>query len=211
MSVPLILLLSAPSGAGKTTVAEGMIASVPNLRRVITCTTRPPRPGEVPDRDYHFLTPEEFAVRVGRDEFLEHASVYGRSYGTLKRSVHELLGAGHDVLLNIDVQGAAHVRREALEDPVLSRALVTVFLTPPTLSELEQRLRGRGSDAEDVIRRRLESALEEAARWREFDYLIVSGTRAEDLSRLQAIYTAEGLRRERSSLQFGTSAMPGSE
>jgi guanylate kinase len=203
MSSPLILLLSAPSGAGKTTVADGLIATTPNLHRVTTCTTRPPRPGEVPGKDYHFLTPEEFSERVAQGEFLEHATVYGKSYGTLKRSVHELLESGHDVLLNIDVQGAERVRQEAQRDAVLSGALVTVFLTPSSLTELETRLRGRGSDAEDVIQRRLESARAEAARWEEFDYLVVSGTRAEDLARMQAIYIAEHLRRERNTLEFG--------
>lgn len=203
MSSPLILLISAPSGAGKTTVAEGMITTSPNLRRVTTCTTRPPRAGEVPGRDYHFLTPEEFASRQAGGEFLEQATVYGKSYGTLKRSVHELLEAGQDVLLNIDVQGAERVRLEAQSDAVLARALVTVFLTPPTLKELEGRLRGRGSDAEDVIQQRLESARAEAARWQEFDYLIVSGTREEDLARMQAIYQAERLRRERNELRLG--------
>ncbi|MEN9674461.1 MAG: hypothetical protein RIS76_357 [Verrucomicrobiota bacterium] len=202
MSSPLILLLSAPSGAGKTTVADGLIATTPNLRRVTTCTTRPPRPGEVPGKDYHFLSPAEFSERVARGEFLEHATVYGKSYATLKRSVHELLESGHDVLLNIDVQGAERVRQEAQRDAVLSGALVTVFLTPSSLTELETRLRGRGSDAEEVIQRRLESARTEAARWEEFDYLVVSGTRAEDLARMQAIYTAERLRRGRNTLQL---------
>lgn len=199
MSTPLILLLSAPSGAGKTTVADGLVSSLPNLRRVITCTTRPPRPGEVPGKDYHFLSVAEFSDRIGRGEFLEHANVYGKSYGTLKRSVLELLESGQDVLLNIDVQGAGHVRIEAREDGILARALVTIFLTPSTVTELEKRLRGRGSDAEDVIRRRLESAQAETSRWEEFDYLVISGTREEDLSRMRSIYTAERLRRERNT------------
>ncbi|MCW5558344.1 MAG: guanylate kinase [Verrucomicrobiae bacterium] len=202
MHSPLILLLSAPSGAGKTTVADAMIATTPSLRRVVTCTTRPPRPGEVAGRDYHFLEVAEFAARVERGEFLEHATVYGKSYGTLKRSVVELLEAGQDVLLNIDVQGAARVRAEARTDPRLARALVTVFLTPSTLTELERRLRGRGSDSEEVIRRRLESAQAEVARWREFDYLLVSATRQEDLARMQAIFTAETLRRDRNELRL---------
>jgi len=202
MRAPLILLISAPSGAGKTTVADGMIAAVPSLRRVVTCTTRPPRAGEADGRDYHFLDVAGFAARVERGEFLEHATVYGKSYGTLKRSVVELLEGGHDVLLNIDVQGAARVRGESQADPLLSRALVTVFLTPPSLSELERRLRGRGSDSEEVIRRRLDTARSEAARWHEFDYLLVSATREQDLARMQAVFTAETLRRGRNELRF---------
>ena len=197
MSSPLVLLVSAPSGGGKTTVCAALLAANAGLRRVITCTTRPPRPGERDGVDYHFFTPEEFARRVSAGEFLEHATVYGRSYGTLKASVLDLLAAGHDVLLNIDVQGAASVRRVAAADPVLARALVTVFLTPPTLAELESRLRGRGADPEEVVVHRLAEARLEAAQWGEFDYLVVSGTRTEDARRMQAIHDAERLRRSR--------------
>lgn len=203
MGLPLILLVSAPSGAGKTTVGEALLKQAPRLRRVVTCTTRAPRAGEVPGVDYHFLSPDEFSERVARGEFLEHATVYGRSYGTLKSAVLEQLSAGNDVLLIIDVQGAASVRRVAASDPVLSRALVTVFLTPSGMGELERRLRGRASEAEEVVQRRLQAAREEAARWGEFDYLIVSGTREEDLRRLHAVYMAESLRRERQDFRFG--------
>jgi guanylate kinase len=198
MSAPIIFLISAPSGAGKTTVCNALLAANPNLRRVVTSTTRPARAGEQHGVDYHFFSPEEFARRQAAGEFLEHASVYDRSYGTLKSSVLDLLTAGHDVLLNIDVQGAASVRRVAAGDPVLRRALVTVFLTPETLAELESRLRGRGSDPEEVIARRLAEAKSEAGRWSEFDYLVVSRTRAEDARRMQAIYDTERLRSGRS-------------
>ncbi|MEI6357773.1 MAG: guanylate kinase [Verrucomicrobiota bacterium] len=197
MANPIILLISAPSGGGKTTVCSSLLAANAGLRRVVTCTTRAPRPGEQDGVDYHFFTPEDFARRAGAGEFLEHANVYGRSYGTLKSSVLDLLAAGNDVLLNIDVQGAASVRKVAASDPVLSGALVTVFLTPPTLAELESRLRGRGADAEEVVLRRLSEARVEAARWTEFDYLVVSGTRSDDSRRMQAIHDAERLRRSR--------------
>ena len=194
MSSPIILLISAPSGAGKTTVCNALLAANSNLRRVVTSTTRPARPGEQHGVDYHFFSAGEFARRREADEFLEHASVYDRAYGTLKSSVLDLLAADHDVLLNIDVQGAASVRQVAARDPVLRRALVTVFLTPPTLAELEVRLRGRGADPEAVIARRLAEARGEAGRWSEFDYLVVSDTRAEDSRRMQAIYDTERLR-----------------
>jgi guanylate kinase len=199
---PLILLVSAPSGAGKTTVGEALLGHAPGLRRVTTCTTRAPRGSEVHGVDYHFLSSDDFSGRVGRGEFLEHATVYGRSYGTLKSSVLELLGEGSDVLLIIDVQGAASVRKAAQADPILARALVTVFLTPPTMSQLEQRLRGRGSDSEESLRCRLEAARSEAARWTEFDYLLLSDTREADLARLRAIYDAESLRRDRQDFQL---------
>lgn len=197
MATPIILLISAPSGGGKTTVCSGLLAANPNLRRVVTCTTRPPRPGEVNGVDYHFFSPEDFARRVAADEFLEHAKVYDRSYGTLKSSALDLLAAGQDVLLNIDVQGAASVRHRARTDAILGRALVTVFLTPASLTELEGRLRGRGSDSEAEVARRLAEARVEAAQAGEFDYLVVSGTREDDARRMQAIYEAERLRKTR--------------
>jgi guanylate kinase len=197
MATPIILLISAPSGGGKTTVCSGLLAANPNLRRVVTCTTRPPRAGEVNGVDYHFFSPEDFARRVAADEFLEHAQVYDRRYGTLKSSVLDLLAAGQDVLLNIDVQGAASVRRMAKTDATLGRALVTVFLTPASLTELEVRLRGRGSDSEAEVARRLAEARVEAAQAGEFDYLVVSGTREEDARRMQSIYEAERLRKMR--------------
>jgi guanylate kinase len=202
MATPILLLISAPSGGGKTTVCSALLGANAGLRRVVTCTTRLPRPGEQDGVDYHFFTPEDFARRAGAGEFLEHATVYGRSYGTLKSSVLDLLAAGNDVLLNIDVQGAASVRKVATSDPVLSGALVTVFLTPPTLAELESRLRGRGADAEEVVLRRLAEARAEAARWTEFDYLVVSGARADDSRRMQAIHDAERLRRSRARFEL---------
>lgn len=199
----VILLISAPSGGGKTTVCTAMLARHPRLRRVITCTTRAPRPGEADGVDYHFFTREEFEGRLAAGEFLEHAEVYGNRYGTLRTSVLGVLQGGQDVLLNIDVQGAASIRRMAMADAELGGALATVFLTPGTLAELESRLRGRGSEAEDVVRRRLEAAPREVAEAVHFDYVVVSGTREEDVARVEAIYAAERCRRHRVRLEFG--------
>lgn len=200
----VLLLISAPSGGGKTTVCSGLLASNPRLRRAVTCTTRAPRPGEVDGVDYHFLTPEKFTAEVEAHGFLEHATVYGNRYGTLRSSVLVQLRAGHDVLLNIDVQGAASVRKAAEHDRELGDALATLFLTPPSLRELEARLRGRGSEAEEVLRRRLEAASWEVAEAVHFDYLLVSGTREEDLRRAQAVYDAERLRQHRVPFEFGS-------
>ncbi len=202
MSSPLIFLISAPSGVGKTTVCQGLLAAQPTLRRAVTCTTRPPRVGEQDGVDYYFLGEDDFGARVQRGDFLEHASVYGRSYGTLKSEVRDHLVAGRDVLLNIDVQGAAAVRTAAATDPALASALVTVFYTTATRQELEVRLRGRAADPEAVIQRRLAEAGVEAARWGEFDYLVVSGSRAEDLQRMQIIFAAEKLRQTRARFEF---------
>lgn len=197
---PVLLLVSAPSGAGKTTVCQGLLAAHPALTRAITCTTRSPRAGEVHGRDYYFLAPEEFEQRVQASEFLEHAGVYGNRYGTLRSEVHRRLDAGRDVLLTIDVQGAASVRAQAARDPLIERALVTVFLATPSVAELERRLSGRATDPPEVIERRLAAARLEMSEARHFAYLLVSGTVEEDRRRLVTIYEAEKLRFDRVAL-----------
>jgi len=193
----LLVVLSAPSGAGKTTVCQQLTAADPGIVRAITCTTRPPRPGECEGVDYYFLDAEKFLKRVQAGEFLEHATVYGHSYGTLKSEVRSRLRAGQDVLLNVDVQGAATIREKAQEDPELKRALVSVFLTPQSLAQLETRLRKRGTDEPAVIQRRLGVARQEIAQWRHFDYLLISNTIPEDLGRMLTIVEAEKMRSSR--------------
>jgi len=194
---PLLVLISGPSGGGKTTVWQQLLAARPQMSRVVTCTTRPPRPGERESVDYYFLDADSFLKRVQAGNFLEHATVYGNSYGTLKSEVLSKLRQGTDVLLSVDVQGAAAVRDRAQEDPELKRALVSVFITPPTLSILEQRLRKRGTDSAAVIQKRLGVARQELAQWKKFDYLLLSTTMAEDLRRILAIVEAEKLRASR--------------
>jgi len=194
----LLVVISAPSGAGKTTVCQQVLAARPEMTRAITCTTRPPRPGEQDAVDYYFLDAADFLKRVQAGNFLEHATVHGHSYGTLKSEVLTKLRAGKDVLLNVDIQGAATIRTRAAEDPELSRALVTVFLTPPSMTVLEGRLRNRATDAEAVIQKRLGVARQEVAQWKHYDYLLISGTIPEDLQRMQAILAAEKMRCHRS-------------
>lgn len=197
---PLLIVVSAPSGGGKTTLCEQLVAARGNITRAITCTTRNPRPGEKDGVDYYFLDAGTFLKRVQAGNFLEHATVYGNSYGTLKSEVLGKLRQGLDVVLNIDVQGAAAIREHSAGDPELKRALVTVFLTPPTLATLEQRLRKRGLDGATAIQKRLSVAKQEIAQWRHFDYLIVSSSIAEDLRRMQAILDAEQMRQSRAQL-----------
>jgi guanylate kinase len=194
---PLLIVLSAPSGGGKTTLMEGMLAANPALTRAVTCTTRAPRGREKNGVDYIFLGADDFLKRVQAGNFLEHATVYGNSYGTLKAEVLGKLRRGKDVLLAVDVQGAASIRAAAEQDAELAEALVTVFLTPPTLKVLEERLRKRNQDSKDSIRRRLAVSRQEIAQWRNFDYLILSSSIAEDIRRMQAIYDAERMRRTR--------------
>ncbi len=145
-SAPLLILISAPSGGGKTTLCQQLVAARPDMTRAITCTTRPPRPGEKDGVDYHFLDAAEFERLVQAGDFIEHATVFGRSYGTLRSELLDKLRAGRNVLLNVDVQGAATIRARAQAEPELKRALVTVFLTPQSVAVLKERLKKRNTD-----------------------------------------------------------------
>ena len=193
----LLVLISAPSGGGKTTLCEQLLATDPNIIRVITCTTRPPREGEQDGVDYYFLDVETFRRRVGAGDFLEHANVHGNHYGTLKSEVLSKLDLGKNVLLSVDVQGAASIRDRAETDLRLKQALVTVFITPPSMKTLEERLKTRGKDSPAIIDRRLSVAREEIAQWKFYDYLIPSTTIREDLRRMEAILIAEKMRQSR--------------
>jgi guanylate kinase len=197
-STPLLILISAPSGGGKTTLCQQLLKSRPDMTRAITCTTREPRPGEKDGVDYHFFDASEFLKRLHAGNFLEHATVYGNSYGILKSELLGKLREGKDVLLNVDVQGAATIREQAESEPELKRALVTVFLTPTPLSVLEERLKKRAADSAAVIQKRLAVARQEIAQWKNFDYLLTSTTKQEDLRRMLAIVEAEKMRVARS-------------
>ncbi len=198
VGTPLLVVISAPSGGGKTTLCNQLLTARPEMARAITCTTREPRGDEKDGEDYYFLDAGSFLKRVQAGNFLEHATVYGQSYGTLKSEVLGKLRAGKDVLLNIDVQGAAAVRKCAEEDPELKRALVTVFLTPATLAVLEARLQKRGTDTTADIKKRLGVARQEIAQWKNFDYLIISRGIDDDVRNMQAIIEAEKMQTARS-------------
>ena len=195
---PLLILICAPSGGGKTTLCELLLEARPDMSRAITCTTREPRDGEKEGVDYHFLAAEDFLKRVQAGNFLEHATVYGNSYGLLKSELLTKLRAGKDVLLNVDVQGAATIRAKAEEEPELKKALVTVFLTPPTVEVLEQRLKKRNKDSATAMQKRLAVAKQEVAQWKNFDYLIFSGAKQEDLRKMLEVVEAEKMRTVRS-------------
>ncbi len=191
---PLLIVISAPSGGGKTTLCQQLLATHPNVTRVVTCTTRPPRAGERAGVDYHFLDAVTFEKRVQAGEFLEYATVYGHRYGNTKSEVLAGLRKGRDVLLSVDVQGVAAIRARAAIDAALQRALLTVFLTPASIAVLEQRLRRRGADSEEVIQQRLQVASQENTEWTHFDYLIISTTIDEDLRRMRCILESEKMR-----------------
>ena len=186
----LLLVLSAPSGAGKTTLAHGFRARHPDAVFSISATTRAPRGAERDGIDYHFVTPERFAELVARDAFAEWAEVHGQRYGTLRDTVDETLAAGRIALFDIDVQGGAQIKA-AWPD-----ATATVLIVPPDAAELERRLRGRSTDSDEVIRRRLAAARAEIARGlATYDYVVLNDAVDHALARLDAIAASERARR----------------
>ncbi|NOX80393.1 MAG: guanylate kinase [Deltaproteobacteria bacterium] len=191
MSSGILLVLSAPSGGGKTTILKRVMADLPGLVFSVSHTTRKPRPGEEDGRDYYFVSRREFESIRDRQPsgFLEWAEVHGNLYGTSRAAVEQRLGAGRDVVLDIDVQGAAQIRKSA--DPV------AVFIAPPSLAELEARLRGRGTEDEQTIALRLENAKQELRVVDSYDYLIVNDRLAEAVESLRSIIIAERCRRRR--------------
>jgi guanylate kinase len=163
----VLYIVSAPSGAGKTSLVKALLKTDPAIRLSVSYTTRPPRPGETDGRDYHFVSRERFQEMLAEGEFLEHAEVYGNFYGTSKGSIARDLDAGRDILLEIDWQGAAQVKRHFPQS-------ASVFILPPSFNALRTRLAGRGQDSEEVIERRLAAAAHEVAHAEAFDYIIVN-------------------------------------
>lgn len=192
----ILLVVSGPSGSGKTTLCR-QLADSGEAHYSISCTTRSPRPGELHGRDYHFLTREEFQRRLDHGDFLEHAEVHGNLYGSLKCEVSAYLRAGTDVVMDIDVQGAAQVR--ACADEEIHRAFVDLFVMPPSEAELHDRLSGRGTDSAEVIALRMTNALEEMSHWRTYSHRLLSSSRTEDYARFQSLVTAERMRVSRLS------------
>ncbi len=187
----LMLVLSSPSGAGKTTLSRMLLERDGNLRMSVSVTTRPRRPGEVDGHDYFFIDPAEFERMVDGDALLEHARVFGNRYGTPKAAVEQMLAEGRDVLFDIDWQGTQQLAEKARDD------LVSVFVLPPSTAELERRLRMRAADSEEEVRRRMAKAADEMSHWAEYDYVIVNQDLEDSVGKVEAILTAERLKRER--------------
>jgi len=184
----ILFVVSAPSGAGKTTLVE-RIRRTPNLFYSVSCTTRTPRAGEIDGQDYRFLSDADFRERVAKGDFVEHAQVHGDHYGTLRGPIVTNLETGKDVLIDIDTQGAAVIRN--CGDPLIKDALADVFIMPPDLEELRKRLLKRGTETAQQIDSRLATAAREMEHWRDYRYNIISGSVEEDLQRFRQIMEAE--------------------
>ncbi|MBU0557631.1 MAG: guanylate kinase [Alphaproteobacteria bacterium] len=193
----LLFVLSSPSGAGKSTISRKLLAHDPGLTMSVSATTRPMRPGEVDGKDYHFVDLERFRAMVSDNEFLEWAHVFDHRYGTPRAPVEGMLEAGHDVLFDIDWQGAQQLHQLAGGD------VVRVFILPPSMIELEARLRGRGTDSNEVIERRMARAHSEIAHWDGYDYVLVNDDAESCFEKVRTILQAERLKRHRQTGLIG--------
>ncbi|MBL8691507.1 MAG: guanylate kinase [Rhodospirillaceae bacterium] len=187
----LMLVLSSPSGAGKTSIARKLLELDEAITMSVSVTTRKKRPGEVAGRDYHFIDRTEFDLMVNRRELLEHAKVFDNYYGTPKKPVEEQLARGRDVLFDIDWQGTQQLRDAARED------LVSVFILPPSTGELERRLKSRAQDTPAIVAKRMSKASDEMSHWPEYDYIVVNHDFEKSVAEVHSILTAERMRRQR--------------
>ena len=187
----MMLVLSSPSGAGKSTISRALLANHDNLTMSISATTRSIRPGEVDGKDYIFIDQAKFDSMVAEGEFLEYATVFGNSYGTPRGSVMDALTSGQDVLFDVDWQGTQQLRQNALED------VVSIFVLPPSIEELERRLYSRAQDTEEVVKGRMARAHDEISHWAEYDYIIINEKVDISISTADSILTAERARRRR--------------
>ena len=187
----LMLVLSSPSGAGKTTLSRRLLDADPTVALSVSVTTRKQRPGEVDGRDYHFIDAQRFDAMVANGELLEWAQVFGHRYGTPRARVEETLAQGRDVLFDIDWQGTQQLREKAVRD------LVSIFVLPPSIPDLERRLRTRAQDSDEVIHARMAKAADEMSHWAEYDYVVINTDIDRAVAEVRSILAAERLRRER--------------
>ncbi|MEX0695798.1 MAG: guanylate kinase [Rhodospirillales bacterium] len=187
----LMLVLSSPSGAGKSTISRALLEKHPDLMMSVSTTTRPMRPGEVEGKDYYFIDTKSFEDMVEKDQFLEHAKVFDNYYGTPRAPVEAALKSGKDVLFDVDWQGTQQLRQNARDD------LASIFILPPSVEELERRLYARAQDPEDVVKRRMAKATSEMSHWAEYDYIIINEKIPESVAEAEAILAAERLKRDR--------------
>ncbi len=186
----LLIVISAPSGAGKTTICKGLLDEFPDLRFSVSCTTRPPRKGEKDGEDYHFVSVENFKVRIEEGEFVEWEEIYGHFYGTSKKEIEDLIQRGYDVILDIDTKGAGNVKSIYPEG-------VFVFIMPPSVEILKERLKKRGSETDDIIKVRFDRAMEEIRENEWYDYVIFNDILGNSVGVMRSVYIAEKNRKSR--------------
>tara|TARA_B100000749_G_C18355135_1_gene435002 strand:- start:151 stop:759 length:609 start_codon:yes stop_codon:yes gene_type:complete len=186
-----MLVLSSPSGAGKTTIAQRLLKADKNVRMSVSVTTRPQRENELPGKDYHFVNTKTFQQMQKNGELLEYATVFGHFYGTPREKVEELLAGGNDIVFDIDWQGAQQITEKARDD------VVKIFILPPSTKELERRLKNRAQDSEDVVATRMKNSASEITHWAEYDYVLINQTLDHTMKQVLTILSAERLRRHR--------------
>ena len=186
-----MLVLSSPSGAGKTTIAQRLLKADKNVRMSVSVTTRPQRENELPGKDYHFVNTKTFQQMQKNGELLEYATVFRHFYGTPREKVEELLAGGNDIVFDIDWQGAQQITEKARDD------VVKIFILPPSTKELERRLKNRAQDSEDVVATRMKNSASEITHWAEYDYVLINQTLDHTMKQVLTILSAERLRRHR--------------
>ena len=190
----VLVILSSPSGAGKTSIARALVEENKNFLFSVSATTRKSRPGEVNGREYHFLTVDEFRERINDDQFLEHAKVFGNLYGTPLEPVMESINDGKDLIFDVDWQGGKQIRSSSL-----SKFVISVFILPPSIKALHERLMKRAQDSSETVKDRMTKSIGEIMHWKEYDYVIVNNDFEQTLNEVKSIITSEKLRRVRNS------------
>jgi guanylate kinase len=190
----VLVILSSPSGAGKTSIARALVEENKNFLFSVSATTRKSRPGEVNGREYHFLTVDEFRERIDNGQFLEHAKVFGNLYGTPLQPVLESINNGKDLIFDVDWQGGKQIRGSSL-----SKFVVSIFILPPSIKALQERLMKRAQDSSDTVKDRMRKSIGEIMHWKEYDYVIVNSNFEQTLHEVKSIITSEKLRRVRNS------------
>ena len=190
----VLVILSSPSGAGKTSIARALVEENKNFLFSVSATTRKSRPGEVNGREYHFLTVNEFRKRINAGQFLEHAKVFGNLYGTPLQPVLESINNGKDLIFDVDWQGGKQIRSSSL-----SKFVVSIFILPPSIKALQERLMKRAQDSSDTVKDRMRNSIGEIMHWKEYDYVILNSNFKQTLHEVKSIITSEKLRRVRNS------------
>ena len=190
----VLVILSSPSGAGKTSIARALVEENKNFLFSVSATTRKSRPGEVKGREYHFLTVDEFRERINDGQFLEHAKVFGNLYGTPLKPVMESINDGKDLIFDVDWQGGKQIRSSSL-----SKFVISIFILPPTIKALQERLMKRAQDSSETVKDRMTKSIGEIMHWKEYEYVIVNNNFEQTLHEVKSIITSEKLRRVRNS------------